>query len=670
MNQSAPNLPELLAPAGSLESFHAAIEAGANAIYLGIDEFNARLRAKNFSIKTLAYLLPYAHKKGIKVYITLNTLIKQVELKELIHLLYQLEQLQVDALIAQDLGLVYIVREYFPNLVIHASTQMVIHNSPGANAALDQGIKRVILSRELTLTEIHAISKRSRIELEVFIHGALCYSVSGLCLASSYLGGWSGNRGRCTQVCRRKFTSETGGGFFFSPKDFWALEFIDEFKKIGVASLKIEGRMKSGEYVYQVVSAYRDALDHSTGNKGVAEQLKNDFGREKTSFFLATQSPQNIIVAKRPSGTGIVLGSIVKAAKETIEIKTNRVLNPGDKIRVHNQDGDEGERVPVKSSTQKGGLASITVNRPTGAQAGDLVYLISKKNTDRTIWRKKKLDESSIKMVGKHPSPGKLLKRLNRSTDNPSAKKSYIRIDNTEWLNLLKSITFDKLIINGNLEVFEQLLNALKQIRFWREKLILELPPFIPEDKLPSYQSLIEELISHGLNSWMCGHFGQKELLPKEVNYHAGNSVWTTNRATQQFLTNNNFATFQYSLEDDILSLKALASPNGIMPLFAYVPLFISRIRPPLKSGRLLIDNKSSEFRYIEKGKLHYLLAEKPLCLLHRQEKLRSIGIDSFLLDLSFTNPSRKWLKTIISHYQKQEKLHDTSLFNHKDGLK
>ena len=106
------------------------------------------------------------------------------------------------------------------------------------------------------------------------------------------------------------------------------------------------------------------------------------------------------------------------------------------------------------------------------------------------------------------------------------------------------------------------------------------------------------------------------------------------------------------------------------MPLFAYVPLFISRIRPPLKSGRLLIDNKSSEFRYIEKGKLHYLLAEKPLCLLHRQEKLRSIGIDSFLLDLSFTNPSRKWLKTIISHYQKQEKLHDTSLFNHKDGLK
>ena len=213
--------PELLAPAGSIESFHAAIDAGADAVYAGLADFNARLRAKNFTARTLSYLLPFAHAHGVKLYVTLNTLIKQAEIEPVIHTLYQLEQIGVDALIVADAGVIDIAHKHFPRLRLHASTQMAVHNSAGVRAAKSLGLRRAVLSRELTLEEIRSIQKQAAIELEVFVHGALCYSISGLCLASSFLGGSSGNRGRCTQVCRRKFSTEPGKGrYFFSPNDF------------------------------------------------------------------------------------------------------------------------------------------------------------------------------------------------------------------------------------------------------------------------------------------------------------------------------------------------------------------------------------------------------------------------------------------------------------------
>ena len=194
---------ELLAPAGSTESFLAAIDGGADAIYCGTSLLNARMRAKNFTIPQLSYLVPYAHSRGVKIYITMNTLVKNGELESIFDLLYQLSQLEVDAIIVQDIGLIEIAKNYFPSLSIHASTQMAIHNLDGVEVAEKLGMERVILARELTIDEIGYITRRSNIEVEIFVHGALCYSISGICLASSYLGGMSGNRGKCTQVCRR-----------------------------------------------------------------------------------------------------------------------------------------------------------------------------------------------------------------------------------------------------------------------------------------------------------------------------------------------------------------------------------------------------------------------------------------------------------------------------------
>ncbi len=200
-----PRRPELLAPAGTVECFRAAIDAGANAVYLGLTDFNARLRARNFTMKTLSYAVPFAHARGVRVYVTFNTLVKQAELGRAVDFLYQIEQIGVDAVIVQDMGIARIAAAEFPRLRLHASTQTAVHNSAGADACRRLGFRRVVLARELTLAEIGTICAASKIEVEVFVHGALCYSISGECLASSFFGGSSGNRGRCTQVCRRAF---------------------------------------------------------------------------------------------------------------------------------------------------------------------------------------------------------------------------------------------------------------------------------------------------------------------------------------------------------------------------------------------------------------------------------------------------------------------------------
>ena len=189
-------------------------------------------------------VIDYAHERGKKVYIAFNTLVKQSELPEAAQMAADLYELQPDAVIVQDLGIAGMLREYFPGLQVHASTQMGIHNSSGIAVAAELGIKRVILERQITLEELELIMRKTELEVEVFGHGALCCSLSGGCLFSSWLGGWSGNRGRCKQPCRRRYYTDKGNGFFFSPQDMYTLDLIPEFKRLGVSSIKIEGRLR------------------------------------------------------------------------------------------------------------------------------------------------------------------------------------------------------------------------------------------------------------------------------------------------------------------------------------------------------------------------------------------------------------------------------------------
>ncbi len=278
---------EILAPAGNLDTLICAINNGADAVYIGGQNFSARKNAVNFTNEEIHKAVEYAHLFGAKVFVTVNTLVYDCEFTELIDYIAFLYSAGVDALIIQDLGVLSVIKEHFPDFELHASTQMTVHNIAGAKIAKKLGFKRVVLSRELTFEEIKNISESVDIELEVFAHGALCMSYSGQCLMSSFIGARSGNRGDCAQPCRLPYTLMTSDGkavsekdrYLLSLKDLCLVEKMDELKKCGVKSLKIEGRMKSAEYVSVVTSIYDKYRHGGEVEKSDLLSLENIFSR-------------------------------------------------------------------------------------------------------------------------------------------------------------------------------------------------------------------------------------------------------------------------------------------------------------------------------------------------------------------------------------------------------
>jgi len=665
--------PELLAPVGSLEGFHAALEAGADAVYLGLQDFNARLRATNFTMQTLSYLVPFAHKRKVKIYCTLNTLVKQNELRQVIDLLYQLEKIGIDAVILQDLGIAEIARNNFSKLTLHASTQMVVHNSLGARAVQELGFKRITLSRECTLSEIEAIKKSTELELEVFIHGALCYSISGLCLASSYLGGKSGNRGCCTQVCRRQFAADNTPGFFFSPKDLCALDFIPDLKSIGITSFKIEGRMKSADYIYTVVSSYRKAIDTPNCIPEIKNALRHDFGREKTHAFFPGPDPKGVIDVSSQPGAGILLGSVIQVRDNFVLIDSKEKIAAGDKIRFHLHNRADGFNAKVISIKRQDKKVQVFIKDTERACKGATVYLISKNLSLKMKWGKKQIDCMPVSYPKACPFSSRILRKYAPPKKRSVSKKKsilYLRFDNFEWLYHLKSIPCDGIILHCGKDSIQSIKRYEKIIQKWISKLIFALPPFIPQQDIPFWKESIADLKKRGITTWMCSHISQKYLFPPNERCFADTTIWCTNRATQVFLEKSGFSRFTYSLEDDILNLKATANEDGIAVLFAYISLFISRLKPSPANDSFLTENQQAGFFTQKRNGFYYLLGERPLCLTHRRDKLAEIGINTYILDFSFCPVQRKIITRVFSHFNQKKKLPDSTLFNHKGGLK
>ncbi|MDD5760134.1 MAG: U32 family peptidase, partial [Desulfobulbaceae bacterium] len=382
---------ELLAPAGSIESFFAAMEAGADAVYCGLKEFSARAKAKNFTLADTERLTAYAHQQGRKLYVPLNTLIKEAELPRLIEVLAELASFSVDGLIIQDLGLWRLARQHFPELPLHASTQMTIHNAAGVKMLEQMGFRRAVLARELSLDEISAIRQQTKIELEHFVHGALCYSVSGQCLFSSYLTGNSGNRGRCAQPCRRRYSERGKSGFYFSTSDFCTIKLLPRLVAAGVMSFKIEGRMKNAEYVSTVVSAYRSVLDASPANqaqtiKEADEALAEAYGRATTTGLLKGSAPMAIAAPATKGGIGRLLGEVEKIQGNTVSLRIAAVVHVGDRLRIQPQSDLAGSAFTVQEmfvAQQKVKRAAaesvVRIATPFRGifQKGDQVYKVS-----------------------------------------------------------------------------------------------------------------------------------------------------------------------------------------------------------------------------------------------------------------------------------------------------
>lgn len=335
---------ELLAPAGSRTAAVAAINAGANAVYLGGKRFGARAFAENFGNDDIGELIRYAHLRGSSVYVTVNTLVYDDEFDDLLAYADALVERDVDAFIVQDLGVLDVFLHRYPNTPIHASTQMNVHLPEQAKKLADLGVRRIILARETSIDTIRAIRKLTDVELEVFVHGAICVSYSGNCLFSSLVGGRSGNRGECAQLCRLPYTLLKDGiavsdeAYLMSPKDLMTIERLADLAALGIAAYKIEGRMRKPEYVAQTVSSYRRALDAIAGAEPVdvereIAKLKRVFNRDYTPGYLFNTAPNDINNSFRPNHMGVEVGVVTAFSRGKATIRLSDMLEVNDGIR-------------------------------------------------------------------------------------------------------------------------------------------------------------------------------------------------------------------------------------------------------------------------------------------------------------------------------------------------
>jgi len=369
--------PLLLAPAGSKDALIAAIAAGADAVYLGGKFFGARQYAKNFSDDEIVEAIRYAHLRGVEIFVTVNVLITEHELKPALMYLLFLYESGVDGVLIQDTGLLAMAREAMPDLKIHASTQMGIHNSPGAKFAASRGCKRIVLARELQADEIREIAcsiAGMKCDIEIFLHGALCYGYSGRCLLSSLIGGRSGNRGMCAQPCRKiyqicsGYTDEygrlkdgnllhSGPGYLMSTKDLCLYNNLKSVCTLPVAALKIEGRMRSPEYVAVVVSVYRRALDRIREGKFIPDphdyyDLAVAFSRGFTTGYLSGNAFFEVMGRNYPGNQGYYLGKVIRCRDGLLSIRTKGEISPsmGDGLVIYDNNGAHGfviRRPPV-----------------------------------------------------------------------------------------------------------------------------------------------------------------------------------------------------------------------------------------------------------------------------------------------------------------------------------
>lgn len=342
---------ELLAPVGSFDSLKAAVQNGANAVYLGGKDFSARASANNFDRDELTEAVKYAHIRGVRVFVTTNTLIKQNEIEDFVEYAKFLYDIDVDALIMQDIGVAMLIHELLPDFELHASTQMVAHSLEDVKYLESIGFKRVVLARELTVQEIKHICDNTDVDIEIFVHGALCVCYSGGCLMSSMIGNRSGNRGRCAQPCRQKYKLidiSTGeeihnkGEYLLSTRDLNTIEDVDKIIESGVLSLKIEGRMKKPEYVATVINSYRQAIDDYLQNKKVKistdmmEDLYTIFNRKFTKGLILNEVGSEVMNSNIPNNQGLYVGKVVdynKKAKK-LKIKLEGTLKKGDGINL------------------------------------------------------------------------------------------------------------------------------------------------------------------------------------------------------------------------------------------------------------------------------------------------------------------------------------------------
>jgi putative protease len=699
---------ELLSPAGNPETLDAAIGEGADAVYFGLKSFNARMRSSNFAWNQAQAAIQALHRQGKKAYITVNTVFTEDEAERMYRFLHYLTRIEPDGIIVQDLGVIRLVREFFPQLRLHASTQLNIASARGVNALSRMGVSRVVLSRELGIAEIRGIKGRVSAEIEVFVHGALCVSESGLCLFSGYLGGKSANRGMCAQACRRLYTAQTAsgerGGYFFSPGDLSLIARVPELVDAGVDAFKIEGRMKSAEYVGAVTAAYRHMLDnYQADTAGALETarriLSTDFGREKTEYWYGFRAKpidgepdygalraggaagtENITAGtlnpEQAGGTGIYLGVLSQVRGSTASLQGGTYgPEAGDTIRLHRKDDTGRESHKVKGITTADGMRRIDI--PEGFSAGDPVYLLQTKSMSKHYPHVLPPDLRTYRM---QPG-GERLPVLDLTPVPPGELSAfpegiYVAVSTYRDLAAVQSEAAQvvRYILELNHETIACLLDGTP-LPAPKKKLFLALDPFCPHAVEDDFAALAAALVKKGFVHWIINNPAQIAMLRGTGAFMvAGPYLYVFNRWAASTLENYGIGAFvspyENSRENLEGSFERKIRQRVMVPLFANPVLFrIRGLLPASYDFTYFLDKESGIFKALSTVDGSYVLPENPFSIVDMYGKLQSAQFSRFLIDLTKTRVEKRDFKQIMTALYKGAPLKDTTRFNWKDGF-
>jgi putative protease len=647
------------------------------------------MRSANFAYSQYEGALRTLRRQGKKLYVTVNTVFEQREGDRMYQLLEYLAATGPDGIIVQDLGTAAMVRSCFPSLKLHGSTQMNIASCRGVNLLSRQGFSRVVLARELSLEEIRSIRERTNMELEVFIHGALCASASGLCLFSSYLGGKSANRGMCTQACRRFYRSGENQGYYFSPADLELVDYIPVLADGGVNSFKIEGRMKSAEYVGAVVSAYRTVIDGLEGDRERAlakarEILKTDFARSKTVFHIVPGSPAAYLNKDQDGGTGIFLGTIQKIAGAGEDL---RVLLPpgeimpaeGDSVRFHRS--DDSARLSVKirrRSVETGPSGGVWISGAPGFNPGDSVYLIQTRSDKRRYQPVIPRDLAPFRRQPGHKSAPLPVLRALKKRDRVFPEGLYAEVSHAEDLYVLQSRRPVMAILNYSAANVSMLLkNSSGPLPFKPEELVLALDPYFPEASDGEMTGNMAALLETGYRKFIVNNPGHLSFFKnggEGVQLIAGPYLYAFNRWALALLEELRLDYVVSPLENNRQNLDKTVPPerrDGIfVPVFAYPALF--RIRASLSELYDFGDFSGSQderFRLVSGREGSVVIPESPFSIVDKIPFLRTGGFRRFILDFSGRRLKKQDYREVMDAAINGKLVAGASRFNWKDGF-
>ncbi|MEN6441381.1 MAG: peptidase U32 family protein [Syntrophobacter sp.] len=652
------NKPELLAPAGNIESFFAAVNNGADAVYLGLKKFSARATAPNFTLDELATIVPFAHARGVRIFVALNSLIAASEIPEVLDSLHALSKIGPDALIVQDAAVFYLAKRYFPNLRLHASTLTAVHNSAGVNALARMGADRIVLARELSLSEIKSICDTTKAELEIFIHGALCYSYSGLCLTSSYRGGRSGLRGECVQPCRLKFRQGKKEGFFLSCNDLCALPMIPRLKALRIAGFKIEGRMKPAAYIGLVVKAYRSVIDAAPGEEDQAiasarEMLSQAPSRQLTLGHLGEGTPSSVLTPHRSGSSGIWAGTVKSIRGDRILVDLRHGIEKGDRFRPESSSGREEEAFTANALFSADGAqissgaagSQILLAGPKSISAGDRLFKIgSVSEPPASVWRKIREEVTApARYKTRFPAVDKVLDDLRQSAAGGQREREKLILKVGSIDDLVKGVQSSATYVfisgtRGNLErMAKQRFSGVQM-----KKIGISLPPLLSEEKdVGYYRPAVNWFLGKGLRVFEINNWGHFDFFRgvEDVQLFAGSRLNIRNEAALSAVSELGCNLSTLSLEVTKNELDILGrSPFGartIVTLLAWPPLFISRLIPELAEDKPFVTPRGDVYQLKKQAGKALIFADRPIAWFEELPFLRSAGFRSFLIDVS-----------------------------------